>query len=113
MTGVRVGSVFFRAAHLLAASAVAGAVLLDVTDPRVRTWWIASAVTGALLLVAEVVRHPTLFRELAGASTVLKLVLLGAVFLAPAIAPALLSAAFVVAVLGSHLPRGFRHRRIL
>lgn len=110
---VRTGSVFLRAAHLLGASVLAGACLLGVDDPRLPLWWGVAGASGVLLLAAELVRHPTLFREVAGASTVLKLLLLGALFVAPAAAPALMAVAFVVAVLGAHFPKVWRHRKIL
>lgn len=110
---VRTGSVFLRAAHLLGASVLAGAYLLGVDDPRLPLWWGVAGGSGVLLLAAELLRHPSLFREVAGASTVLKLLLLGALFAVPAAAPAVMSAAFVVAVLGAHFPKVWRHRRIL
>lgn len=109
---IRTGSVFVRAAHLLAASAVAGAVLLDVEDPVVHTWWIAAAVSGVVLLVAESMRHVELYRELGGWSTVLKLALVGGIAVVPAAGPGLMAAAVVVAALGAHLPRRWRHRKL-
>lgn len=109
---VRIGSVFVRAVHLLAASAVAGACLLNVEGTGVRTWWFVAAISGVLLLAAEFIQHAELYRELAGWSTILKLVLIGGIVAAPAAAPWLMSAAFVVAVLGAHAPRRWRHRRL-
>jgi hypothetical protein len=98
--------------HLLAASAVAGACLLSVPDADVEAWWIAAVASGVLLLVAELVRHRELYREVAGWSTFLKLILIGLIPAAPAAGPWLMSAAFVVAVLGAHFPRHWRHRRL-
>jgi hypothetical protein len=109
---MRTGSVFVRAAHLLAASAVAGAFLLAVEDARLLGWWIAAAASGLLLLVFEFLRHRELYREIAGWSTILKLLLIGLIPAVPAAAVWLMSAAFVVAVLGAHLPRGIRHRKL-
>ncbi len=109
---VRNGSVFIRAAHLLGASAVAGAYLLAVEDTGVNAWWIVAGVSGVLLLVAELIQHRELYRELAGWSTVLKLVLVGLIPALPAAAPWLMSTALVVAVLGAHAPRRWRHRRL-
>ena len=110
---IRTGSVFVRAAHLLAASAVAGGYLLGTASPAGRAWWIAAGVTGAVLLVAEFLQHRELHREFAGWSTLLKLVLIGAIPVTPAVAaPWLMSAAFAVAVVGAHAPRRWRHRRV-
>ncbi|MHC4472315.1 MAG: hypothetical protein ACYS99_15300 [Planctomycetota bacterium] len=109
---IRTGSVFVRAAHLLAASAVAGAYLLNGKDIDAQAWWLVAGVSGVLLLVAELLRHVELYREVAGWSTILKLVLIGGILAAPAAAPWLMSAAFVVAVLGAHFPRGWRHRKL-
>jgi hypothetical protein len=104
--------VFVRAAHLLAASAVAGACLFRVEDPAVRGWWIAASASGVVLLAIEIARHRGLLREAAGFATILKLVLVAGIALRPAAAPWLISAAFVVAVLGAHFPRRIRHRRL-
>lgn len=110
---IRNGSVFVRATHLVVATAVGGAYLLSVPGPVAHAWWIAVGLTGALLLVAEWLRHPTLHRELAGWATILKLVLIAGIVAAPSAAIWLMSAAIVVAALGAHLPRRWRHRRLL
>ena len=110
---IRIGSVFARAAHLVAACAIGGACLLSVEAPLDHAWWILVGVSGALLLAAEWIRHPDLHRVLAGWATVLKLALLGGIALAPAAAPWLVAAAIVVSALGAHLPRRWRHRRLI
>ena len=110
---IRTGSVFVRAAHLLGASAVAGVYLLNVPDADARGWWILAGVSGLLLLLAELLRHRELYREVAGWSTLGKLILIGCIPLSPAAAPWLMAAAFVVAVVGAHAPRNWRHRKIL
>jgi hypothetical protein len=109
---IRSGSVFIRAAHLLAAGAVAGAYLLNVEDPGVRTWWIVAGISGVLLVVAELIRHVELYREVAGWATIFKLVLIGSIPALASAAPWLMSAAFVVAVVGAHSPRNWRHRKL-
>ena len=101
-----------RAAHLLAASAVLGACLWNVGDRGVHWWWLAAGVSGGLLILAELLKHVELYREVAGWSTVLKLLLLALALAAPVAAPWLMSAAFVVAVVGGHAPRVWRHRRL-
>jgi hypothetical protein len=108
---VRNGSVVVRAAHLLAASVIAGAVVLG-RGPVPHGWWAAAVASGVLLLGAEILLHRGLHRELAGWATIAKLVLIGAALAAPAAGPWLVSAAFVIAVLGAHAPKRWRHRRI-
>jgi len=109
---IRSASVFVRAAHLLGASVLAGAWLLEVEDPRLHAWWGVAAGTGALLLAAEYARHRELHREVCGWATYGKLILILLIPLAPDLGPWLMSAAFVVAVLGAHAPKRWRHRRI-
>ncbi len=109
---IRTGSVFVRAAHLLAASAVAGVYLLDVPDADAYAWWVAAGVSGVLLLGGEALRHRELYREVGGWATVLKLALIGVIPACRGAAPWLMSAAFVVAVLGAHFPRKWRHRKV-
>jgi hypothetical protein len=98
--------------HLLAVGAVAGGVLLVVPGRIGHAWWILAGASGALLLAAELARHPHLWRELCGGATLLKLLLVAAVAAAPAAGPWLVAAAIVVAGLGAHLPRDWRHRRL-
>jgi hypothetical protein len=109
---IRTGSVYVRAVHLLAASAIAGVCLLGVSDADLLAWWIAAAVSGVLLVVAEALRHRELWREVAGWATVLKLVLIALIPALPAASPWLMSAAFIVAVIGAHSPRKWRHRKV-
>jgi len=109
---IRTGSVFVRAAHLLGACAVGGAYLLGVGDARLHGWWILAAASGLLLLAAELVQHRELYREVAGWATVLKLLLIGLIFVFPRAALWLMSAALIVAVIGAHAPKNWRHRKL-
>ncbi len=110
---VRSVSVFVRAVHLLAASAVAGAFILGHGETLGHAWWAVAGLSGVLLLGTEGMRHRELYRETAGHATALKLTLIAAIAFAPGIAVWLMSAAVVVAALGAHAPRRWRHRRIL
>ncbi len=109
---VRSGSVFVRAAHLLGASAVGGRYLLGVAEAGLHGWWILAGVSGVLLLLAELLRHPELFRETAGWATIVKLLLIGLIFVLPGAALWLMSLAFIVAVVGAHAPKSWRHRKL-
>lgn len=109
---IRTGSVFVRAAHLLAASAVLGACLWGVEGRGLHAWWLCAGISGVLLVIAEFVKHLELYREVAGWSTLLKLVVLACCFVVPVGAPWLMAGAFVIAVVGAHSPRVWRHRRL-
>jgi hypothetical protein len=110
---VRMASVFVRAAHLVAICPPAGAVLLGAEGADLHAWWWLAGLTGALLLAVELVRHPTLVREGAGLAVVLKLALLGAIALVPGAGRGWVGAAIVVAAVGAHAPRTWRHRRLV
>lgn len=109
---IRVASVFVRAAHLLSAAVVGGAIVLGVEGAGGHAWWAAAAMSGALLLAAEIDQHRELWREPCGGATLLKLLLVGGALAAPAAGAWLVSAAFVVAALGAHFPKRWRHRRL-
>jgi hypothetical protein len=111
---IRIGSVFVRAAHLLAAGVVAGGILLGVVGGVPHIWWILAGASGVLMMVVEFIQHRELHREIAGWSTLLKLLLIGGIFAVPAAAaPSLMASAFLVAVVGAHAPRSWRHRRVI
>ena len=105
-------SVFVRAAHLVAICPPAGVLLLGKGSADLHAWWWLAAGTGVLLLAVELVRHPSIAREGAGLAIVLKLALLGSVTLAPAVDRWLVGAAVVIAAVGAHAPRTWRHRRL-
>jgi hypothetical protein len=109
---VRTGSVFVRAAHLVAACAIGGACLLGDGDLGPHGWWAVATVSGVLLLAAEAVAHPEMYREPAGWAVVLKLILIGAIAAVPSAGAWLMAAAIAIAALGAHFPRNWRHRRL-
>jgi hypothetical protein len=109
---IRNGSVFIRAAHLLAASAIAGAYLGNVEVTVAHVWWLVAGVSGMLLLATEFLWHRDLLREPAGWATIIKLLLVGGIPAVPCAAGWLISGAIVVAALGAHAPRRWRHRRL-
>jgi hypothetical protein len=111
-TRLRTASVFVRAAHLLGVGAVSGAWLIGEAGSLAHEWWIVVGVSGVLLLVAEFLLHDDLQRTVAGWATLVKLVLVAAIALVPVAAPWLMGAAIVVAAVGAHAPRGWRHRRV-
>lgn len=108
---LRVANLLFRSVHILSAAAVGGALLVGSPVRGHHGWWIVAAASGGALLAAEFLQHPRLYREVCGASTLVKLVLLAAIPMATGVAPWLVGAAFVAAALGAHAPKGWRHRR--
>ncbi len=87
--------------------------LLEIDPGPPGIYVIVAVVSGGALLIIEWLRHPQIFRELAGVFTLAKLLLLGAAhhgFL-PGATTVLL--AFVIASIGSHAPKNVRHRLLL
>ena len=65
---------------------------------------------GGLLLATECLRHRQIFRELSGAITMLKLLLLGAAYHGFLPLPGTVLLVFVIASIGAHAPKKVRHR---
>jgi hypothetical protein len=98
-----------RAAHLVGGAVfLAGYLLVDSGPPGV--YMVVAVVSGGMLLMVEWLRHPQIFRELAGAITLVKLLLLGAAQHGFLPGPATVLLAFVIASLGAHAPKLVRHR---
>ncbi len=107
---VLVLSILIRAAHLVGAAVfLSSFLLLDGAYPP-RFYVGVVLISGVALLFTEWLRHRQIFRELSGASTLVKLVLLGGAYhgFLPAKVSVLL--AFVLAALASHAPKLVRHR---
>lgn len=102
-------SILIRAVHLVGAAVFLTAFLLDRARPPSLYVWMAAA-SGVILLVTEWIRHRQILRELAGVSTLVKLLLLGAAFhgFFPTRETVLL--VFVLAAVASHAPKLVRHR---
>jgi hypothetical protein len=103
-------SIVIRAMHLVGASVVLASFLLgDIARPPSLFAGIAY-VSGAMLLFTEWIRHRQICRELAGVSTFLKILMLGAAYhgLLPVRGTVLL--VFFLASMASHAPKLVRHR---
>ena len=102
-------SIGIRAAHQVGCSVILAAALLqDFQSTPLFTY--LGLLSGVALLLTEAMRHRECYRELSGLVTIVKLLLLGAVFhhlLPPA--PTLL-AIFILASVGAHAPKNIRHR---
>lgn len=102
-------SILIRAVHQVGAAVFLAAYLLGILPGPPITYVLIAVVSGVLLLAAEWWRHRQIFRELAGAITITKVLLLWAAYrgLLPPAATVLL--AFVIASLGAHAPKKTRH----
>lgn len=103
-------SILIRAFHLVGAAVfLSSFLLLEIARPPLMYVVIAFG-SGAALLFTEWMRHRQIYREISGASTVLKLVLLGAAYhgFLPAQETVLL--VFILASLAAHAPKLVRHR---
>ncbi|MFH0785441.1 MAG: hypothetical protein V2B20_26285 [Pseudomonadota bacterium] len=103
-------SIVIRAMHLIGASVILSSTLLgDMVRPPSLYLMLAS-VSGIMLLSTEWLRHRQICRELAGVSTLVKMLLLGAAYhgLLPLQGTVLL--VFFLASVASHAPKLVRHR---
>jgi hypothetical protein len=99
-----------RTAHLVGAAVFLAFYLLEVGPGPPGAYVAVAVVSGGMLLIIEWLRHPQIFRELAGVITLLKLLLLGAAHHGFLPGPATVLLAFVITSLGSHAPKHVRHR---
>lgn len=103
-------SIGIRAAHQVGAAVFLASFLFKRSLVLPEAYLILVCVSGVLLLGTEGLRHRQLLRELAGVSTLVKLVIFGLAFhsLVPA-TPAMVFA-FVLASVCAHAPKSIRHR---
>ena len=103
-------SIAVRAIHLVGAGVVLAVFLHGDALPELRGYSVLATASGFLLLGSEWLRHRQLWRELAGVVTLVKIILLGAVFhgLFPGRETMLLL--FVAAAVAAHAPKTVRHR---
>ena len=103
-------SIVIRAVHQIGAAVFLTAYLLDAIPEPPQVYVTIAFLSGGLLLATECLRHRQIFRELSGAITVVKLLLLGAAShgLLPVQGTILL--VFFIASVGSHAPKKVRHR---
>ena len=107
---LRTGSVFVRAVHLVGAGALLGGYLFGVERSMMLPYVGIAAMSGLVLIGTEFARHRELYREVAGWSTIVKLLILLTFPLFPDSAGLLMILVFLIAAIGAHLPRRYRHR---
>jgi hypothetical protein len=103
-------SILIRAVHQVGVAVFLAAYLLDAIPSPPKLYVFVAFLSGGLLLGCEWMRHRQIFREMAGMSSVVKLLLLGAAYhgFLPLTATVLL--AFVIASIGAHAPKNLRHK---
>jgi hypothetical protein len=102
-----VGAIVLRTGHVAAMAIVVGGSWLGAPGAALRTWGIATALTGLALAVIEIGHGrewPWQGRGVASLAHVSVLVLLAV----PGAAPAATMAALVLGMAGSHMPRAWR-----
>ena len=103
-------SILIRAIHQVGAAVFLAAFLLDEIVRPPSFYLITVFASGAVLFLAEWMRHRQICREVSGVSTLIKLLLLGLAFHGFLPAPAAVLSAFVLASIGAHAPKLIRHR---
>ncbi len=103
-------SVLIRAVHQVGAAVYLASFLLDGLKTPASAYLLLTIISGCLLVVTEGMRHRQIYREVAGMSTFVKLILLGGAYhgLFPETVTVL--AAFILASVGAHAPKTVRHR---
>lgn len=106
-------SIFIRALHQVGAAVFLASFLVNEIVIPPPLYVVLVAVSGIALVATEAMRHRQIHRELSGAVTLMKLLLLGAAYhgFLPA-APTVL-VAFVLASMGAHAPKSIRHKLFL
>ena len=108
--GVVLLSVVIRAAHQVGAAVYLSSYLLEpITGPPVYYLWLSVA-SGLALLFTEGLRHPQMYREVSGFSTLVKIALLGIAYHGYLPGTATVVTAFIIAAIAAHLPKNIRHR---
>ncbi len=107
---LRTGSVFVRAVHLIGAGALLGGYLFGVERSLMLPYVWVTLASGLVLIGTEFARHRQLYREVAGWSTIVKILILLTLPLFRDHAGTLMIVVFLIAGIGAHLPRRYRHR---
>lgn len=109
-TWLLITGIILRAAHQVGAAIYLSSHILPLQITLPHAYLLLTIISGILLLVTEGARHREMYRELAGVTTAIKIVLFGAAFhdFLPSSSTVLI--AFVIASLSAHAPKNIRHR---
>lgn len=108
--GVRMG---LRALHIFTAGTLLAGYIFNQPAAVVEPWLFATVISGFLLLATDLHASLAVLCELRGLTVLMKLVLLALVPVFWDARIALLIAALVIGVIGSHMPSEYRHKVLL
>jgi len=109
----RYWNIAFRTAHIVAAAALFGGHVFDTPPQELLIWLYLTLFTGAILAALEAYPHFSWCYEARGLCVWGKILLLGCVPLFWDNRVPILIAVLVIASIGSHMPRRYRHFSIL
>jgi hypothetical protein len=110
---LRAFNILFRTAHIGAIAALFGGHLFGVATDRLLPWLYASILTGAALLVIEMLPDWRWCGQSSGVMTLVKLLLLLLILWRWDYRAPILAAVIVLGSVGSHMPKKYRHYPIL
>ena len=98
-----------RAVHVLVISLLFGGEAFKVSGSQLILLQHLAVVTGGALIVSEVYHRPHWLTQIRGVMVLVHAGLLGLAIARPGLAVPCLTAALVVGLAGSHMPKKFRH----
>ena len=110
--------VLVRAVHLLSASVILATILFDLenavsgTDIVLKLCLINATLSGFLLMVNEIYTHPGYLHNLSIWIVFAKLSLLGLALVLSSLQSSLIATAFILAIMGAHMPKHWRRWRL-
>mgnify|MGYP001813395723 CR=1 FL=1 len=103
-------SILIRAVHQVGAAVFLTSFLIKDMGGPVTAYVILTIISGCMLIFTEGMRHRQMYREVSGASTIIKLILIGGAYHGVFPETITILAAFIIASAGSHAPKIIRHR---
>jgi hypothetical protein len=106
---MRLLDVILRAVHVLAISILVGGVFFKIPYHALLLWRYLTVATGCALIVSEIFHSHHWPYQGRGVMVFIHLALFSLACLKPRLAIPCLIAALIVGMLGSHMPKKFRH----
>ena len=103
-------SIGIRAVHQIGAAVFLTSFLLSEIGRPPPPYVLLATISGIALLLVEAMRHRQFYRELSGLTTFIKLIMIGLAYHGFLPGTLTILAAFILASIGSHAPRLYRHR---
>jgi hypothetical protein len=98
-----------RSAHVLVISVLFGGAVFNIPASQLLPLQRLAVVTGVALIVSEIFHRPHWPTQIRGVMVFVHAGLLGLAILRPNLAVSCLCAALVLGMVGSHMPKKFRH----